>query len=172
MPPDLPQWAHRLLDRVPPLHSFVLRRVYGLHRLDAIRHLTLGETLDHAITLYGEPVEAYPHEKVPGATVHVFGQRFLFHQVAATEWQGRIHEVVYWSQYAAPEHDLLVVMRHHGQHHPWRVITDGYSYERQDGYCWLWCSALPWIGVGTCEFLEHRRTQTAVPGIAPSHAVE
>jgi hypothetical protein len=78
--------------------------------------------------------------------------------------------VVYWSQYGDPGNDLVVVMRHHGHDHPWRAITDGYSYERQDGYCWLWCSALPWIGVGTCEFLELRRTEMAAHAIAPPSA--
>ena len=129
------------------------RVFYKLNRLDVIRPLSLGATVEEAIELYGQPLEEGPSEDNPEATSYEFSLS-PYHNAAVTAWNGVVHEIAYWSSHPDPRRDLLWMLETHGAGVGWNVMTEGYSYRRNDGQCWLWCSAAPIIGVGTTLYNE------------------
>ena len=137
------------------------RIVFKVNRLDAIDPVCLGAELSAAIELYGDPIEKGEHEKLPEATTYTF-EAGIFHEAVITVWQDRIHQITYWSSYPAPEKDLRFMFEKYAEGNTWRVMTEGYSYQRSDDKVHLWCSAVPAIGVGTIVFMnalrEFRRT--------------
>ena len=156
---------HRLLARAPALHEWVLRHIYGLHRLEAISLIDLEAPIEQAFALYGTPTETRPHETVPNAITYVIAERLLFHEAVVSAWEGRVHEVTFSSAYADPARDLLRMIQHYGKGLKWSVVDEGYSYQREDAYCWLWYSAIPAIGVSTCHFrnLRAQAAQSRLP---------
>ena len=124
------------------------RVFYKLNRLDAINHLALGATLADAIALYGPPMEEGPSEDNPEATTYEFSVS-PYHDATVTVWNGIVHRVAYWSEYPDPRPDLAWMLDTYGAGLGWSVMTEGYSFRRNDDQCWLFCSAAPVIGVGT-----------------------
>jgi len=129
------------------------RVVHKLNRLDAIRPLMLGASLDNVVALYGAAAESGPDEDEPSATTYGF-LISPFHEAIVTVWKGAVHQVTYWSTHPDPARDLAWMMSTYGEGLGWDVVTEGYSYRRKDAVRLLWCSAAPAIGVGSLEFRE------------------
>ncbi len=131
----------------------------GWARLEAIDHLELGASIEEVIALYGQPVESSASEEIAKATSYTFAVG-LFHEVVLTAIDGKVVQLTYWSQYAAPIHDLRWMLETYGKGIGWNEVERGYWYWRKDGRVRLWCSGIPAIGVGTKEYFEAKRAST------------
>lgn len=132
-------WRARVIDK--------------LNRLDAIDHVPVGVTLEDVVALYGQPEEANPCDDNPEATSYEFTVS-PFHEASVTVWNAVVHQIVYWSSHADPRNDLAWMLETYGDGVGWSVMTEGYSYRRKDGNYFLWCSAMPVIGVASAAFTQ------------------
>jgi len=115
--------------------------------------IDLGATIESAIALYGDPIEASPREDFPDASSMTFSPDDL-HEIVITAWNGVVHQVVYWFEDPSPDEDLVFIAGHYRDGQDWVELNPGYLYYREDEEIRLWCSALPAIGVGTIEYLK------------------
>lgn len=129
------------------LTRFVLRR----HRLSAIPLVQLGSTISEIPSEYGSATRVEVDEDFDQATVHTYDVGD-YHEAVLTEWQGRIHQAAYFSQYPEPGPDLNHMMEFYGEGHRWTPLEHGYLYRRNDDDRTLWCSAAPAIGLATTAF--------------------
>jgi len=125
---------------------------YGRHRLESLTALALGSSLAEAIKLYGHPLKSEPSEDSPEIIQHTFAVG-NYHEVVASEWNGMIQSITYWSVRCDPARDLKFMLNAYRDSNDWNVMEDGYWYQRKDGTIRLWCSAIPAIGVAFVEFL-------------------
>lgn len=132
----------------------------GWGRLKSIPLLPLDVTMDQVCALYDEPEEVTPSESWEGATCYQF-QVKLF-QVNVTVWEGRVHSISYEFPGTIREEEYEAFLEFYGEGRRWNVLSEGYSYQRDDQRRVSWCSAAPTIGVGTDVFL--RRDQKAQKG--------
>jgi hypothetical protein len=139
----------------------VARQVLVWLRLKSIKLLPLEVTIEEAFTLYGKPEETEPHENWSGAIRHTFSVNLF--EVSVTEWRGHVHVVAYHFPARIKDQELAEVLRFYGQDQKWQTLTEGYSYQREDGRRNAWCSALPAIGVGTDTFMERRSAENQDP---------
>ena len=130
--------------------------IFKLNRLAAIEMVPLESPIQDALELYGEPDEVSVHDRHQDARLYIFSVG-VFHQAIVTEWNGLVHAVSYWSDRSAPYHDLKCIMKRYGKEMEWRVLSEGYTYIREDERCLLNCSAAPTIGVVTREFNQAAR---------------
>jgi hypothetical protein len=127
------------------------------NRLEKIDTVSLLSPINDAIDLYGDDFQKEKHAEFPESAIYSF-EVGLFHEATITEWNGKIHEVTYWSSHPNPKRDLIFMMERYGEQKKWRTLTDGYLYLREDDACALWCSAAPAIGVGTASFRDAKKT--------------
>lgn len=133
-------------------------RVFGgYNRLEKLKMVQLQDPIAGAISLYGPPLESEAAEDFPEATEHTFDAG-PYHEAVIYEWNNRIHSITYWSTHPDPANDLAYMLKRFGEGHEWRVLTEGYSYQRADGKVRLWCSAAPGIGVATSEYQDAMAT--------------
>jgi hypothetical protein len=125
---------------------------HGRHRLEAVKWLPLGSSVDDAIELYGPPIEVGPSEETADVKQLTFAVG-AYHDAILLEWKQTIQSITYWSLKSDPARDLRSMLDRYGGGHDWRVIEEGYWYQRNDDLVRLWCSAAPAIGVAFVEFL-------------------
>ena len=121
--------------------------------LQNIQLIDLGATIESAIALYGDPIETSQREDFPAASSMTFSPDDL-HEIVVTEWNGLVHQVVYWFEDPSPDDDLIFIADHYRDGQDWVELNPGYLYYREDEEIRLWCSALPAIGVGTIEYFK------------------
>ena len=142
-----------IINAIISIVLWILRIFFKLNRLDKIDLIPLKKPFQEAIGIYNEPIESEPDDKFPEATNHTFDIS-PFHEIIVTEWNGLIHQVVYWSSHSSPTKDLKAVMQQYGNQLKWTVINEGYDYIREDNEILLWCSAMPVIGIASSEYKE------------------
>jgi hypothetical protein len=112
------------------------------------------------VSTYGEPVLREPHDLRSDAERATFDTGDAL--VVATVWRGAVHEIVYVPSVSRPEYDLLTIVVRYAEGQKWKVLSEGYMYQREDDEVRLWCSVMPPIGVATCEFLSNPRDTSDV----------
>ena len=126
--------------------------LFGRHRLETVELLPLGRSVDEAVRLYGPPLETEPFEEIAEITQYTFATG-PYHQAVILEWKQTVQSITYWSMKSDPARDLGYVLDRYREGGRWRMIEEGYWYQREDGKLRLWCSAMPAIGVAYVEFL-------------------
>lgn len=139
------------------LRQLYYRHILHRNRLQKVRMVDIGAPISVALSLYGEPVERCVNKDFPEACQFTFSAG-VFHDVVLSEWRQRIQSIAYWSKYPDPSRDLTWMFHYYGEGHKWRAWGEpGYSYKREDGLRWLWCSAAPVIGIATSEYMDAER---------------
>ncbi|MEM9644141.1 MAG: hypothetical protein AAF989_04025 [Planctomycetota bacterium] len=127
-------------------------KVLGPHLLQDLTLLSLGSTVDDAISRYGPFESEEPNEHLSQSSRYRFRLNDL-HLVDVWQWNGRVHAVVYHSAKGDPDMDLKTMFKFYGEDKNWLEVNEGYTYDRDDKNVRLWCSAMPSIGVGTAEYM-------------------
>ena len=143
----------------------------GKHRLSNVPLVSLGQSVDAAIAIYGEPREVKQSEETEDIVEYEFDYG-SYHEVIVSVWKDRISSVVYWSAKSDPGRDLEYVLTGYRENHEWNVMEEGYWYQRSDGAVRLWCSAIPAIGIGTVGFLEAKADAKSAKEVAELVTIE
>jgi hypothetical protein len=138
---------------------FIDIHLLGRHRLETVQMLPLGASLDDAIRLYGQPIKREASKETSDITECLFSVG-PYHEAVVLEWKGTVQSITYWSEKANPIHDLRTMFERYKESSHWRVMEEGYWYQRADDVVRLWCSAAPAIGIAFIEFLKAKADYT------------
>lgn len=143
------------------LGAFILwffRVVFKADRLEHLELAPMGAPLSTLTDLYGTPLEREPSDEAEDCTMFKFEKPY--HGVIAEVLDGKTVMISYWSTHGDPARDLKHAMDVYGEGRTWRVLTQGYSYIREDDELILNCSAIPAIGVTSADYREACRRKS------------
>jgi len=142
-----------VVEAVFTFRQFIDFLIFHRHRLESVEMLPLGASIDEAIKLYGEPFEKKPSEDALEITEYGFWVG-SYHEAVIFEYQGKVQSITYWSAKSDPGRDLRCMLDRYKEDSHWRVMEEGFWYQRMDEKLRLWCSAIPAIGIAYVDFLE------------------